>query len=1657
MKINPTKLILYSALLSLLSLTSCKSDTPDPPLKLMTQNLYLGASLHPLLSDPAGPADPTAVAKILKAMEKTNFPARARALAKIIHSTRPNVLALQEVSHLRIVDAAGKTTMNVDFLSILLNELKNLGMEYTVAANALGPDIMVPLFISGAFTASVHYKGYNTILIDSSLTASGSKIKNYDKQQSTPIGLTFTRNYVKVTLSKIPNPWELEEINDIVIVNTHLEAGSKEVQEAQASELVNMLGTIDEPIFLLGDINSAANNVVKKNQTNSYPLLISSSFKDPYLELNPTAPPISTCCYDEHLSSNKFVGEGRIDHILYKNNSFSQARPTRFSLTGNKLGDKTIVSDEAKELSLWPSDHLGVVVEFTNVFSTLIQEKTDLSPPPPPPSAPNTDPEPTTSPEPMIDTPPTIQVPKLELTTTVTTDSLPHFRTTTSRNNPGTVFLYTSEDCTGNIASKKFFIGDAGTVVSFTSFVYNPGTYDFSARIWRGFEEDPYTPCSNSVRYTYDPPPVPLNAPKLTGFDLSSTPSQYPSPRFLVTTTNDRKGEALLYQSEDCTGESISSKTFDGPKNTFLTFTSLILEPGIYNFSTEVQRGSAKTPCSNSVHYLYHSITAPKLILAPGSSSSKTIPRFLMTTTNDGKGEALLYQSEDCTGESISQSFTGDAGTVVTLQSLALDPGTHTFSVQVQRSSDQTPCSNNANYSYSPLNAPLLALDADPISLNPNPSFQVTTTNDGEGRAFLYKSENCTGESISNKVFTDNSGTIVTLISPALEYGEHIFSVQVQRGDDKTPCSNNVNYMRPLLNAPTLSLLYNGNPSDSPIDSTFNFLVTTTNDGRGEAFLYQSANCSGKSIHSFTTNSETDINFKIPEPDPGRHTFSMRIQQDGNWTSCSNNVSQYVNGDINTPDLYLHLGYRKSSYSLNYPLFLIQLNNISNGNIFLYKSENCEGEIVATRTIIPGFDSTMNIKSPALEPGTHTFSVNIQQGSAGNYTYTPCSNKKNYVFLFLNAPEFTLDAVSSSPSANSKPSFLITTTNIDNGRAFLYQSADCSGEGISKNFTGGWGKDISFKSLELNPGTHIFSARVQRARGWTFCSDPLTYTYQPLTPPVLALPPDSNPSSLETTPSFLVTTTNDGIGEAFLYKSANCKGESISSKIFAGNTNTDITLRSSELTPGTHTFSVKIQRGNSWTACSNSFTYTRVVPVATPPTLALVSGSTSMSLDATPSFLLTTTNDGQGRAFLYKSADCSGDTVSSRTFFGNTNTVLTLRSSELTRGDYKFSVQVQRASVKTPCSNSVPYTYTPSPFKAPNLNLTNSSPSSTKNTPKFIITAKYNKEWDGEVFLYQSPDCSGESVSNRTFTGGGVDTDVSLRSPKLTLGAYAFSTRVQWRGIQTSCSNSVGYTHSIPRRWWQSNILGLNMKISDYFSDNLESTKGNRPYNLFEQMMIAWNESSPKYTFFNIPDFPSNANDHATPNLQYSNVKNYKDNVMGIYAHETWFNYVGSESTIAVTLFFFNRKNIGTTNEYKEYTHADILFNYRDHKFTFNKSGPAYLNITSVLLHELGHVIGLDHPPKGNIEETIMSEDFQKFLSTSPKQTLSPYDINSVLQHYDDNPLQITTSSQQQRSFIQKKEGFGIIQLQNNGDCLYYENGKLMHKHSVDLNPHKKK
>jgi endonuclease/exonuclease/phosphatase family metal-dependent hydrolase len=362
---------------------------PDSALKVMTVNLYLGGSLGDAIDAAARSAVEflPAAAKVYDTAIKTDFPLRAKWIAKTIKKQNPDVVTLNELTEWIFTSNSGVTKPNYDYLPILQDALKNEGMAFEVASVSDNADIgysatigipyvnlkkpgcdkLLPLDDTGALRCQVRLKDRDAILYNtasSELVFTGTADHgNFSKQATFEVAgsvLSFNRGWSSAGFTWRGKP--------VTVMTSHLEVESQDgkgkkgkygpknwpskVQVAQGKELLKIAkqkATQSEGrVVLAGDLNSDANGFYSPTYAN----LTKDFFKDSWKQAGGKFGKAvgATCCQTGTLKSSKRLDSGdpviptRIDLVLTR-----KAKAVWTTIDGTKL----MQNKQPK----WQSDH----------------------------------------------------------------------------------------------------------------------------------------------------------------------------------------------------------------------------------------------------------------------------------------------------------------------------------------------------------------------------------------------------------------------------------------------------------------------------------------------------------------------------------------------------------------------------------------------------------------------------------------------------------------------------------------------------------------------------------------------------------------------------------------------------------------------------------------------------------------------------------------------------------------------------------------------------------------------------------------------------------------------------------------------------------------------------------------------------------------------------------------------------------------------------------------------------------------------------------------------------------------------------------------------------------------------------------------------------
>lgn len=339
---------IFKALTAVILLaTMAPAGAENNQMRVMSQNLYIGADLERLLA-----GEPPAA--VLQTVLQTNFPARAVEIARAIDDFNPDLIGLQEVSLITLFDSSGNVLLELDYLAILLDALAARGENYAVGSAVDNADATLPIEpMAGTFGRLLDR---DVILARTSTTKTKEATSaNYTNNLTVDFGgfpLEFTRGYTAVNAKVKGN-------KTIRFVNTHLEvedtpcvtpAGLQICQDLQSAELMAAIANEELAVVLVGDFNAELG-------TTAYQAVADAGYIDTWTIRYPyNDEPGYTCCQAEDLTGPNLLST-RIDHIFVRESDFRY-----ISAVTTVVGDW---EEWRTEDGLWYSDHGGPWARLT--------------------------------------------------------------------------------------------------------------------------------------------------------------------------------------------------------------------------------------------------------------------------------------------------------------------------------------------------------------------------------------------------------------------------------------------------------------------------------------------------------------------------------------------------------------------------------------------------------------------------------------------------------------------------------------------------------------------------------------------------------------------------------------------------------------------------------------------------------------------------------------------------------------------------------------------------------------------------------------------------------------------------------------------------------------------------------------------------------------------------------------------------------------------------------------------------------------------------------------------------------------------------------------------------------------------------------------------
>lgn len=184
-------------------------------------------------------------------------------------------------------------------------------------------------------------------------------------------------------------------------------------------------------------------------------------------------------------------------------------------------------------------------------------------------------------------------------------------------------------------------------------------------------------------------------------------------------------------------------------------------------------------------------------------------------------------------------------------------------------------------------------------------------------------------------------------------------------------------------------------------------------------------------------------------------------------------------------------------------------------------------------------------------------------------------------------------------------------------------------------------------------------------------------------------------------------------------------------------------------------------------------------------------------------------------------------------------------------------------------------------------------------------------------------------------------------------------TQENTRALETVTENTPSY--------WPEHKLAIRLSVSQAF------TQEEKTY--IKDMAYAWEDAG--YAPGAIFSFGDDINEKGSANMQ-----SYEDSTIGVYRVNQWPTSLPA-SALAVTQIIGIQKGQGEHLRV-EIQHADILFNYDNFEFTTQYSWG--FDFQTVILHELGHLLGLAHDDS-SAQNSVMYPSISKYLENrAPKE-----------------------------------------------------------------------
>ena len=328
----------------------------DRDVDFMTLNLYVGGDIGKVME--ADMTDPVAligaVTEVFYDIVASNPPARIQTLAREIALTKPDMVALQEASLIRIQSPgdlmfggdAPATDVVFDYVDMLLAALAAEGVRFHVVATADEADVELPMMNMMSLSIDdVRLSDREVILVRSDLPPGHLRVRN-------PQNGNFAYVLPIPGLGDLERGWCSVDVavrgRNFRFICTHIEVETWPVlQELQVAELLAGPADTTLPVVIAGDFNS---DPFGRDGSTAYGLMPAAGFGDAWAATNPLDLAGGlTWGHDEYLAMPSVPFDRRIDFFFYQGKGLMPVRTNVVDLYTGLVPSP-----------LWASDHAAV-------------------------------------------------------------------------------------------------------------------------------------------------------------------------------------------------------------------------------------------------------------------------------------------------------------------------------------------------------------------------------------------------------------------------------------------------------------------------------------------------------------------------------------------------------------------------------------------------------------------------------------------------------------------------------------------------------------------------------------------------------------------------------------------------------------------------------------------------------------------------------------------------------------------------------------------------------------------------------------------------------------------------------------------------------------------------------------------------------------------------------------------------------------------------------------------------------------------------------------------------------------------------------------------------------------------------------------------------